>query len=123
MKNKQDSPLYVMLKIISWPFKSFFRILIVVVIVGFYLYQAVTIDELAREIRALEVKHKQLENDKANFEIQISQLTNINRIENLAKEKFDLINGGNQIENLVIKKYEEESKPIENESIQLAGVK
>ncbi|MCK5033915.1 MAG: hypothetical protein KAS18_09785 [Calditrichia bacterium] len=123
MNNKQDSPFYVMLKIISWPFKSFFRILIVVITVGLYIYQAVAIDELAREIRTLEGKHRQLENDKANFEVQIEQLTNINRIENLAKEKFGLINGGNQIENLVIKKYEKETKLIENESIQLAGVK
>jgi len=123
MNNKQDSPFYVMLKIISWPFKSFFRILVVVIIVGLYIYQAVIIDELAREIRLLEVKHRQLENEKANIEIQIEQLTSINRIEKLAKEKFDLIYGGNQIENLVIKKYEKESKPIENESIQLAGVK
>ncbi len=123
MNNKQDSPFYVMLKIISWPFKSFFRILIVVITVGLYIYQAVAIDELAREIRTLEGKHRQLENDKANFEVQIEQLTNINRIENLAKEKFGLINGGNQIENLVIKKYEKKTKLIENESIQLAGVK
>lgn len=123
MKKNQDSPFYVMSKIISWPFKSFFRILIVVIVVGLYIYQAVTVDELAREIRVLEVKHKQLENDKANFEIQIAQLTNINRIENLAKEKFDLINGGNQIENLVIKKYEKAPKAVEDESIQLAGVK
>ena len=123
MNNKQDSPFYVMLKIISWPFKSFFRILIVVITVGLYIYQAVAIDELAREIRTLEGKHRQLENDKANFEVQIEQLTNINRIENLAKEKFGLINGGNRLENLVIKKYEKKTKLIENESIQLAGVK
>ena len=75
MNNKQDSPFYVMLKIISWPFKSFFRILIVVITVGLYIYQAVAIDELAREIRTLEGKHRQLENDKANFEVQIEQLT------------------------------------------------
>lgn len=123
MNKTQDSPFYVMLKIISWPFKSFFRILIVVVIVGLYIYQAVIIDELAREIRILEVTHRQLENNKANLEIQIEQLTNINRIEKLAKEKFGLINAGNQIENLVIKKFEKESKPINNKAIQLAGVK
>lgn len=123
MNKTQDSPFYVMLKIISWPFKSFFRILIVVVIVGLYIYQAVIIDELAREIRMLEVTHRQLENNKANLEIQIEQLTNINRIEKLAKEKFGLINAGNQIENLVIKKFEKESKPINNKAIQLAGVK
>ena len=98
MNNKQESPFFIMLKIISWPFKSFFRIFIVVIVVGLYIYQAVTIDEIAREIRMLEVKHRQLENEKANFEIEIEQLTNINRIEKMAKEKFGLINGGNQIE-------------------------
>jgi cell division protein FtsL len=123
MNNIQDSPFYVMLKIISWPFKSFFRILIVVIIVGLYIYQAVTIDEFAREIRMLEVKHKQLENNKANLEIQIEQLTNINRIEKLAKEKFGLINAGNHIENLVIKKFEKKPQSTETEMIQLAGVK
>ncbi len=122
MNNKQESPFFIMLKIISWPFKSFFRIFIVVIVVGLYIYQAVSIDEIAREIRMLEVKHKQLENEKANFEIEIEQLTNINRIEKLAKDKFGLINGANQLENLVIKKYEKESLPIENKKIQLAGV-
>jgi cell division protein FtsL len=111
-----------MLKIVSWPFKSFFRIFIVVIIIGLYIYQAVTIDELAREVRILEVKHRQLENEKANLDIHIEQLTNINRIEKLAKEKFGLVNGGNQIENLVIKKYEKENRPIEEQKIQLAGV-
>lgn len=122
MNNKQESPFFIMLKIISWPFKSFFRIFIVVIVVGLYIYQAVSIDEIAREIRMLEVKHRKLENEKANFEIEIEQLTNINRIEKLAKDKFGLINGANQLENLVIKKYEKESLPIENKKIQLAGV-
>jgi cell division protein FtsL len=122
MKNKQESSFFIMLKIISWPFKSFARIFIVVIVVGLYIYQAVTIDEIAREIRMLEVHHRQLENEKANFEMEIEQLTNINRIEKLAKDKFGLINGGNQMENLVIKKYEKESLPIENKKIQLAGV-
>ncbi len=122
MNNKQESPFFIMLKIISWPFKSFFRIFIVVIVVGLYIFQAVTIDEIAREIRMLEVKHRQLENEKATVEIEIEQLTNINRIEKLAKDKFGLIYGGNQLENLVIKKYEKESLPIENKKIQLAGV-
>jgi len=70
----------------------------------------------------LEVQHRQLENKKASLAIEIEQLTNINRIEKLAKEKFGLINGGNQIENLVIKKYEIEPELIERKKIQIAGV-
>ena len=122
MNNKQESPLFIMIKVISWPFKSFFRIFVVVIIVGLYIYQAVTVDQLAREIRMLEVEYKKLQNDKESLAIEIEQLTNINRIQKLAKEKFGLINGGNQIENLVIKKYEKKLHPSENEEIQLAGV-
>ena len=122
MINKQESPFFIMLKVISWPFKSFFRIFIVVAVVGLYIYQAVTVDELAREIRLLEIQHRELQNDKASFETEIEKLTNINRIEKMAKEKFGLINSGNQIENLEIKKFENESEPIENQKIQLAGV-
>ena len=123
MKDKIESPFFVMMKIISWPFKSFLRILIVVIVVGLYVYQAVTVDKLAREIRMLEFHHKQLQNQKASLETEIAQITNINRIEKLAKENFDLINNGNQLENLVIKKFEKKSETIVNESIQLAGVK
>jgi len=122
MNAKQDSPFFVMLRVISWPFKSFFRIFIVVAVVGLYIYQAVTVDELAREIRMLENQHRELQNDKANFEAEIEKLTNINRIEKMAKEKFGLINSANQIENLKIKKYEKEPEPIENQKLQLAGV-
>jgi hypothetical protein len=70
----------------------------------------------------LEIEYKNLQNDKESLAIEIEQLTNINRIQKLAKEKFGLINGGNQIENLVIKKYEKKQHPSENEEIQLAGV-
>ena len=122
MNNKQESPFFIMLKIISWPFKSFFRIFVVVVVVGLYIYQAVTVDELAREIRVLEMQHRELLNAKANFEAEIEKLTNINRIEKMAKEKFGLINNANQIENLEIEKYEKEREPVENQKIQLAGV-
>lgn len=123
MINKNDSPFYVMLKIISWPFKSFFRILVVVFIVGLYIYQAVIVDELAKEIRHLELIHNRLENDKTNIEIQIEQLANIDRIEKLAKDQFQLINGGNQVEYMVIKKYENEKELEESKEIQLAGVR
>lgn len=123
MKDKIESPVFVLMKIISWPFKSFFRILIVVIVVGLYVYQSVTVDRLAREIRMLEFEQKRLQNQKANLETEIVQLSNINRIEKIAKEKFDLINDGAQLENLVIKKFEKKSDPVVNESVQLAGVK
>ena len=122
MNTKQESPFFVMLKIISWPFKSFFRIFVVVIVVGLYIYQAVTVDELAREIRMLEVQHRELQNNKASFEAEIEKLTNINRIEKMAKEKFGLINSGSQIENLEMKKFEKESEPIDDQKIHLAGV-
>lgn len=122
MNRKPESPFFIMIKIISWPFKSFFRIFVVVFIVGLYIYQAVTIDELARDIRILEVEHNKLLNQKERLSVEIEQLTNINRIQDLAREKFGLVNGGNQMENLVIKKYENEKIPDENEKVQLAGV-
>jgi len=105
MNAKQDSPFFVMLRVISWPFKSFFRIFIVVAVVGLYIYQAVTVDELAREIRMLENQHRELQNDKANFEAEIEKLTNINRIEKMAKEKFGLINSANQIEKYILVEF------------------
>lgn len=122
MSNNQESPFFIMLKIVSWPFKSFFRIFIVVIIVGLYIYQAVSIDQLARENKILEVKHRQLLNEKANLEIELEQLTNINRIEKMAREKFGLVNGATQIENLVIKRFEKDTKSIKNSKVQLAGI-
>ena len=122
MKNKYESPSFIMLKIISWPFKSFFRIFIVVLIVGLYIYQAVSVDQLAREIRMLEVEYKNLQNENESLAIEIEQLTNINRIQKLAKEKYGLINAGNQLESLVIKKFEKKQQPVESKEIQLAGV-
>ncbi len=120
---KQESPLFILFRVIFWPFKSFLRILIVVIIVGLYIYQAVKIDQLAGEIRSLEVKRSRLLNEKSNIETQIDQLTNINHIEKLAKEKFDLVNSGKQIEYLVIKKFEPVQKSDSKENVQLAGIK
>ena len=123
MKNKHESPLFILFKVIFWPFKSFLRILIVVIIVGLYIYQAVKIDQLAGEIRSLEVKRARLLNEKSNIETQIDQLTNINHIEKLAREKFDLVNSGKQKDYLVIKKFEPVKKSDSNEDVQLAGLK
>lgn len=123
MKNTHETPILILFKVIFWPFKSFFRILIVVVIIGLYIYQAVKIDQLAGEIRMLEVKRARLLNEKSNIETQIDQLTNINHIEKMARDKFDLINSGNQIEYLVIKKFEPSQDSGSNEDVQLAGIK
>jgi cell division protein FtsL len=113
-------------KILLWPFKSYLRILGVVVVIGIYQYQSIQIDILAREIRSLELKRNQLMSEKTSLQVQIDQLTHINRIEKLAKEKFGLISSGNKIEKLVMKPYTPAkdvpfSTPEKN--LQLAGVK
>ena len=58
--------------------------------------------------------------------MHIDQLTNINIIEKLAKEKFELIAPGNELEQLVIKKFKPKGRtsPIGNEkNVRLAGVR
>lgn len=114
-----------LLRVLLWPFKSYLRILIVVVVIGLYQYQSIQIDILAREIRSLELKRNQLINKKATLEVQIDQLTHINRIEKLAKEKFGLVASGGDLGHLVIKKYDFETKlsdKIKREKIKLAGI-
>ena len=114
------------LKVIFWPFKSYIRIIVVVTMIGFYQYQSIRIDILAREIRNLEIKRNKLLNEKSTLEVHIDQLTNINRIEKLAKEKFELIAPGNELEQLVIKKFKPKGRtsPIGNEkNVRLAGVR
>ena len=112
-------------KIIVWPFKSYLRILAVVVFIGAFQYQSIRIDMLAREIRELELKRNQLINSNATLEVHIDQLTHINRIEKLAREKFDLIPSGNQIEKLVIEPFSPDRKLPQEETgkkLKLAGV-
>lgn len=118
MKNRngaKNSPF----QIILWPFKSYIRIIIVVGVIGLFQYQAIQIDILAREIRTMELKKKQLINDRSLLEVEIDRLTHITRIEKLAREKFDLISSGEEIEHLVVKKFEATDQQKE---IKLAGV-
>jgi cell division protein FtsB len=114
------------IKILLWPFKSYLRILGVVVVIGAYQYQSIQIDILAREIRSLELKRNQLVSEKTSLKINIDQLTHINRIEKIAREKFGLIAPGRKMEKLVMKPYSyDKDIPIKNQEkdIQLAGVK
>lgn len=114
------------LKIILWPFKSYIRILLVVLPIGLYQYQSIQIDILARDILSLELKRNQLVNQNATLHVQIDQLTHINRIEKLASEKFDLISTGQKMEKLVIKSYiPEQDKQMDEQKkkIKFAGVK
>ena len=121
--NKQNGSLF---KILLWPFKSYLRILAVVIFIGFYQYQSIQIDILAREIRSLELKRNQLMNANTALRVKIDQLTHINRIEQLAMDKFELISPGKSMEKLVIAPYspEEEQKQSEHvEKLKLAGVR
>jgi cell division protein FtsB len=111
--------------VLLWPFRSYLRILIVVSVIGLYQYQSIQIDILARDIRSLELKRNQLINKKATLQVQIDQLTHINRIEKLARENHGLVASGRDIGQLVIKKYDAEAKfsdKINQEKIKLAGI-
>ena len=114
-----------LVKILLWPFKSYSRILLVVIIIGFYQYQSIQIDILAREVRNLELKRNQLINDKSLLQIKINQLTHINRIEKLARQEFNLIAPGKEIEQLVIEQYQPIKRTDQSENskkLKLAGV-
>ncbi len=122
LKKKQNNSL---LKIVLWPFKSYLRILAVVVFFGFYQYQSIQIDILAREIRSLELKRNQLMNGNTALRVKIDQLTHINRIEKIAREKFDLVSPGKSMEKLVIAPYtpeQEKEQSKQMERVKLAGV-
>ena len=122
LKKKQNNSL---LKIVLWPFKSYLRILAVVVFFGFYQYQSIQIDILAREIRSLELKRNQLMNGNTALRVKIDQLTHINRIEKIAREKFDLVSPGKSMEKLVSAPYtpeQEKEQSKQMERVKLAGV-
>jgi cell division protein FtsL len=107
------------------PLKFYLRILLVVFTVGIYQYQSIRIDILAREIRSLELKRDQLINDKARIQIQIDQLTHLSRIEKIARERFGLVSPGQEIERLVIKKYDSATRTPSRKNgfkLKLAGV-
>jgi len=95
--------------------------MIVVIFVALFQYQSIQIDILAREIRTLEVKKNQLQNESTSLQAQIDRLTHINRIERLAFERFGLVAPGKQIDQIYIKKFD--GLPVEQEKeLKLAGV-
>jgi len=113
------------LKIILWPFKSYLRILGVVIIIGAYQYQSIEIDILAREVRSLELKRNQLVSENTALQVQIDRLTHINRIEKLANQKFGLVASGTQLERLVIKPFSHvpfDYPEQQKKKLKLAGV-
>jgi len=123
--NRKNQKSHQLFNLLIRPFKFYLRIMLVVVTVGIYQYQSIRIDILAREIRSLEVKRNQLINDKATIQIQIDQLTHLSRIERVAKEKFGLVDQGQEVERLVIKKfnYRNRYNPDKNNiKLKLAGV-
>jgi len=114
-----------LIKIFLWPFKSYMRIMAVVIAVGIYQYQSIQIDILARDIRDLELKRNRLQNTNTSLQVKIDQLTHINRIEKIAREKFNLIAAGRSIEKLVIDPYTPDIEIRQEEEMQkvkLAGV-
>ena len=75
MKTNQNSKMPI-LKILIWPFKSYLRILGVVIFIGIYQYQSIEIDILAREIRSLELKKNQLVSENTALQVHIDQNSN-----------------------------------------------
>lgn len=123
---QKDNSKKSIIKILLWPFKSYLRILSVVIFIGAYQYQSIQIDILARDIRSLELRRNQLVSENTTLHVQIDQLTHINRIEKLAREKFGLIAPGRKMEKLVMKAFSHDKDiPLKKQekNIQLAGVK
>lgn len=123
---QRDNSKKSLIKILLWPFKSYLRILGVVIIIGIYQYQSIQMDILAREIRSLELKRNQLKSENTTLKVHIDQLTHINRIEKLAQEKFGLISQGRKMEKLVMKPFlgdDDIHLKSQEKDIQLAGVK
>lgn len=123
---EKDNSKKSIIKILLWPFKSYLRILGVVIVIGAYQYQSIQIDILAREIRSLELRRNQLVSENTTLHVQMDQLTHINRIEKLAREKFGLIAPGRKMEKLVMKPFSHDKDiplKIQEKNIQLAGVK
>ena len=108
--------------LLLWPFKSYIRILIVVIFVALFQYQSIQIDILAREIRALEITKNRLQNESTSLQAHIDRLTHINRVEKLAHERFGLIAPGKEIDQIYVKKFEQHSSDRGKE-VNLAGVR
>jgi cell division protein FtsL len=121
MRDRSRTPKKSFIKVFLWPFKSYIRIIIVVAVIGLFQYQSIQIDILAREIRTLELKRKELINEKAVLQVEIDRFTHINRIEKLAKEK-GLISSGENMPRLVVKKFNQ-NDPETTQDLKLAGVR
>lgn len=122
MRDRSRTPKKSFIKVFLWPFKSYIRIIIVVAVIGLFQYQSIQIDILAREIRTLELKKKELLNEKGVLQVEIDRFTHINRIEKLAKEKFGLISSGENMHRLVVKKFNQ-NDPETTQDLKLAGVR
>ena len=122
MRDRSRTPKKSFIKVFLWPFKSYIRIIIVVAVIGLFQYQSIQIDILARDIRTLELKKKELLNEKAVLQVEIDRFTHINRIEKLAKEKFGLISSGENMHRLVVKKFNQ-NDPETTQDLKLARVR
>jgi cell division protein FtsB len=111
-------------RIVLWPFRSYIRILIVFGIIALYQYQSFRIDMLARELRQLELKKATLSNETNALKVKIDQLTHINRVEKLARQRYGLYLGGSDFERLVIKPYQDKQNDEweKDKAIHMAGV-
>ena len=123
--NKRSNPKKSVLTIILWPFKSYVRILIVFGIIALYQYQSFRIDFLAQELHRLEVKKAQLLNENKTIKVKIDQLTHINRVEKIARERFGLYLGGSDFERMVIEAYDGKTDQEwqDQDNVHIAGVR
>lgn len=124
MRNDKRSAREKVLNFILWPIKSFLRFFIVISVFGLYQYQSFMIDLVASDVRGLELRKMELENRSAALQADVDRLSNINRIESKAREKFGLISSGNDVQHLVIEAWKPESrKSVESDKgVSLAGV-
>ncbi len=122
MKNQTKTSKKAFIKVFIWPFKSYLRIIGVVVVIGLFQYQSIQIDILARETRSLELKKKQLLNERSLLQVEIDRLTHISRIEKLAREKYGLISSSEDMPRLVVKKFNQ-NDPNSSQDLKLAGVR
>jgi cell division protein FtsL len=111
------------------PLKFYIGVLVIIAIPVLMTYQAVTLDVLAQDTRALEQQKETLQSQVDALQVEIDQLTNINRIEKLAREQFGLVGGNDEMERMVINEYPDETgsfaeKPVQEKETRVthAGV-
>lgn len=119
--SQKDNNLKFIIRLIVWPFRSYLRILLVVLVFVVAELQSSQLDIIARQITTLDEVKKQLLHENARMESEINKLTNINVIQKKAREQFGLIEAGNLSGKLVINKYEAKDG-IEEKEIKMAGV-